>query len=126
MQRIELGDRLVFACRYEDAGINVEVAVVNGTYEVQQCRTCCVNSLDAICSAPLNESRYHQVDITADPPRAMVLHWAVDDWKLAPQSARPHGTIQVCRSRSSPLTLGSDCLHSKDQLSHSACSTRQW
>ncbi len=36
-----------------------------------------------------------QVIIAADQPRSMVLHWAVNDWNLAPQSAWPHGTQQI-------------------------------
>ena len=36
-----------------------------------------------------------QVNIAADQPRSMMLHWAVNDWNLAPQSAWPQGTQQI-------------------------------
>ena len=54
--------------RYDGAGVSVEVALEGDRYEVT---------------------------VTADSPRPMVLHWAINDWNLAPEEARPRGTVQV-------------------------------
>ena len=35
------------------------------------------------------------MDVTADPLRPMVLHWAVNEWQLPPQDSWPSGTKQV-------------------------------
>ena len=37
----------------------------------------------------------YTVDVTADPVRPMVLHWAVNEWQLPPQDSWPSGTNQV-------------------------------
>ena len=37
----------------------------------------------------------YTVDVTADPVRPMMLHWAVNEWQLPPQDSWPSGTNQV-------------------------------
>ncbi len=36
-----------------------------------------------------------QVDISAEEPKAMMMHWAINDWNLSPESCRPEGTQQI-------------------------------
>lgn len=36
-----------------------------------------------------------QVDISAEQPKPMVMHWAINDWNLSPESCRPTGTQQI-------------------------------
>ncbi len=36
-----------------------------------------------------------QVDIMAETPKAMMMHWAINDWNLSPESCRPEGTQQI-------------------------------
>ena len=33
--------------------------------------------------------------IQAEKPKDMVMHWAVNDWNLSPESCRPEGTQQI-------------------------------
>jgi len=35
------------------------------------------------------------VEVTADTPRPMMLHWAVDDWKAPKDDVLPPGTVRV-------------------------------
>ncbi|KAA6428767.1 MAG: carbohydrate-binding module family 45 protein [Trebouxia sp. A1-2] len=51
-----------------DAGLNVSVSKAPGGYEV---------------------------DIMAETPKAMMMHWAINDWNLSPESCRPEGTQQI-------------------------------
>lgn len=37
----------------------------------------------------------YQVDISAEQPKPMVMHWAINDWNLSPESCRPAGTQQI-------------------------------
>ena len=38
----------------------------------------------------------YMVDVTADPVRPMVLHWAINEWQAPPPDSWPPGTNQVC------------------------------
>ena len=31
----------------------------------------------------------------AETPKAMMMHWAINDWNLSPESCRPEGTQQI-------------------------------
>ena len=35
------------------------------------------------------------MDILAEEPKAMMMHWAINDWNLSPESCRPEGTQQI-------------------------------
>ncbi|KAK9807043.1 hypothetical protein WJX72_011773 [[Myrmecia] bisecta] len=37
----------------------------------------------------------YKVAVTANPWRPMVLHWAINDWKPAPEASRPPGTVTI-------------------------------
>ena len=37
----------------------------------------------------------NQVHIQAEKPKDMVMHWAINDWSLSPESCRPEGTQQI-------------------------------
>jgi hypothetical protein len=38
----------------------------------------------------------YEVSVSADPSRPMMLHWAVDEWRLPQESCWPSGTRQAC------------------------------
>lgn len=40
----------------------------------------------------------YDVELTTRPERPLVLHWAVNEWQLAPKEAWPQGTRQACHS----------------------------
>ncbi|DBB11157.1 TPA: Phosphoglucan, water dikinase, chloroplastic [Trebouxia sp. C0006] len=61
------GKEVISSVRF-DAGLNVSVSKAPGGYEV---------------------------DIMAETPKAMMMHWAINDWNLSPESCRPEGTQQI-------------------------------
>lgn len=73
-QKAGIGNKTLFIffmlCRY-DAGVEIRVS----------------RSSDA-----------YNVDVTADPVRPMMLHWAVNEWQAPPQDSWPSGTNQVLQT----------------------------
>ena len=47
----------------------------------------------------------YMVDVTADPVRPMVLHWAINEWQAPPLDSWPPGTNQVCPISHFALTV---------------------
>ena len=43
----------------------------------------------------ITQSYVRQVDIQAEQPKAMMMHWAINDWNLSPEASRPEGTQQI-------------------------------
>ena len=76
LQHVELMFRKL-VCRY-DAGVEIRTS----------------RSADA-----------YTVDVTADPVRPMVLHWAVNEWQAPPPDSWPPGTNQVCPISHFALTV---------------------
>lgn len=53
-----------------------------------------------------------QVDISLDSPQPTVLHWAVNDWNLAPEQHWPAGTKQVVYCHGMPFSICIASIHS--------------
>ena len=62
------------------------------------------------------------VDIRAEPQRPMVLHWAVDEWQLAPEQAWPPNSQQA----TTPLQTPDKDLHPMHGPACPACACLRW